>query len=121
MSNLTSSAKTAASSGNIKDKMDIPNHCDRQPFPWYGIDIGGTLVKVVYFEPTSMKPEELKDEAEPLTSIHRYLLSNEAYGETGVRDAYLQISVNIPCLRTVWANLRKVYVELDCIPVLLGS
>nr|XP_039262881.1 pantothenate kinase 3-like [Styela clava] len=63
----------------------------RQPFPWYGIDIGGTLVKLVYFEPTSMTKQEVRDEEESLKVIRETLLSSIAYGQTGVRDAHLEI------------------------------
>ncbi|XP_072177688.1 pantothenate kinase 3-like [Diadema setosum] len=64
------------------------------PMPWCGVDIGGTLVKLVYFEPTDIENADTKDASvEPgtLEKIQRYLTSTVAYGETGVRDAHLQI------------------------------
>ncbi|QQP58399.1 Pantothenate kinase 2 mitochondriallike [Caligus rogercresseyi] len=46
--------------------------------PWFGMDIGGTLTKLVYFEP--------KGREEPfrsgLANIRRYLTMNKAYGST---------------------------------------
>ncbi|MBN3276705.1 PANK2 kinase, partial [Polyodon spathula] len=45
-------------------------------FPWFGVDIGGTLVRLVYFEP--------KD-------IRTYLMSNVAYCSTGIRDVHLEL------------------------------
>ena len=60
-------------------------------FPWFGMDIGGTLVKLVYFEPKDITAEEEQDEVENLKSIRRYLLSNVAYGKTGVRDVHLEL------------------------------
>lgn len=64
------------------------------PMPWCGVDIGGTLVKLVYFEPTDIGNSNTSDgSVEPgtLEKIQRYLTSTVAYGETGVRDAHLQI------------------------------
>ena len=62
--------------------------------PWCGVDIGGTLVKLVYFEPVNLKNSENTEASlEPgtLEKIQHYLTSTVAYGETGVRDAHLQI------------------------------
>uniref|UniRef100_A0A914C7R3 pantothenate kinase n=1 Tax=Acrobeloides nanus TaxID=290746 RepID=A0A914C7R3_9BILA len=67
------------------------------PMPWFGLDIGGTLTKLVYFEPTDTD-EFIDPETERLVAktIHNYLVSNKAYGEAGVRDVYLQLNnVNI--------------------------
>uniref|UniRef100_A0A8C0FE57 Uncharacterized protein n=1 Tax=Bubo bubo TaxID=30461 RepID=A0A8C0FE57_BUBBB len=55
-------------------------------FPWFGLDIGGTLVKLVYFEPKDITAEEEEEEVENLKSIRKYLTSNVAYGSTGIRD-----------------------------------
>lgn len=55
-------------------------------FPWFGMDIGGTLVKLVYFEPVDITAEEEQEEVENLKSIRRYLTSNVAYGGSH-RDA----------------------------------
>ncbi|XP_057366721.2 pantothenate kinase 3-like [Daphnia carinata] len=63
--------------------------------PWFGMDIGGTLVKLVYFEPTDIAPEEENvsiSEIETLHNIQKYLTSNSAYGATGHRDIHLQMS-----------------------------
>jgi len=61
------------------------------PMPWFGMDIGGTLTKLVYFEPT----DELDSSLEARTSmavIHRYLTTNRAYGQSGHRDVHLQMN-----------------------------
>ncbi|KFM77715.1 Pantothenate kinase 1, partial [Stegodyphus mimosarum] len=34
------------------------------PMPWFGMDIGGTLVKLVYFEPSDISTDELELEKE---------------------------------------------------------
>ncbi|XP_003377390.1 pantothenate kinase 2 [Trichinella spiralis] len=58
--------------------------------PWFGIDIGGTLVKLVYFEPTDERVNSVP-EAETTRKIRHYLLSKTAYGDSGVRDVNLQL------------------------------
>ncbi|XP_026997779.1 pantothenate kinase 2, mitochondrial isoform X1 [Tachysurus fulvidraco] len=60
-------------------------------FPWFGMDIGGTLVKLVYFEPKDITAEEEQEEVESLKSIRHYLTSNTAYGKTGIRDVHLEL------------------------------
>lgn len=55
--------------------------------PWFGIDIGGSLVKVVFFDPKDARPEE----SVTLKRIRRYLKSSKAYGTTGKRDAHLEM------------------------------
>lgn len=59
--------------------------------PWFGMDIGGTLCKLVYFEPKDITRDELDVEVEALRSIRRYLTKNSAYGKTGHRDTHLQV------------------------------
>uniref|UniRef100_U5EQZ6 pantothenate kinase n=1 Tax=Corethrella appendiculata TaxID=1370023 RepID=U5EQZ6_9DIPT len=59
--------------------------------PWFGMDIGGTLTKLVYFEPKDITPDELDKEAEILSNIRKYLTKNSAYGKTGHRDTHLQM------------------------------
>lgn len=60
--------------------------------PWFGMDIGGTLSKLVYFEPKDVTPDEANAEVESLKNIRRYLTKNSAYGSTGHRDIHLQAS-----------------------------
>lgn len=63
------------------------------PMPWFGIDIGGTLTKLVYFEPTDTNEfEEDEIEHKRDKTIHHYLTTNKAYGESGVRDVDLQLN-----------------------------
>ncbi|XP_055632008.1 pantothenate kinase 3 isoform X1 [Toxorhynchites rutilus septentrionalis] len=59
--------------------------------PWFGMDIGGTLTKLVYFEPKDITPGELNQEAKILRNIRRYLTKHSAYGKTGHRDTHLQM------------------------------
>lgn len=60
-------------------------------FPWFGIDVGGSLVKLVYFEPLDLTDEELVKEGEVLKTIRHYLVGNTAYGTSGIRDANLEL------------------------------
>ena len=55
------------------------------------MDIGGTLVKLVYFEPLDLTPDEIRLEGEILVNIRHYLTSNRAYGQEGVRDDALEL------------------------------
>ncbi|KAF2902122.1 hypothetical protein ILUMI_04055 [Ignelater luminosus] len=68
---------------------------DGTPMPWFGMDIGGTLCKLVYFEPKDITRDELDSEIEILKKIRRYLTKNSAYGKTGHRDTHLQMD-NVP-------------------------
>ncbi|OXB59920.1 hypothetical protein ASZ78_007058 [Callipepla squamata] len=95
-------------------------------FPWFGLDIGGTLVKLVYFEPKDITAEEEDEEVENLKNIRKYLTSNVAYGSTGIRDVHLELKDLTLCgpriaqLVEVQSNemgdlqLRKLD-ELDCL------
>ncbi|XP_028966324.1 pantothenate kinase 1 [Galendromus occidentalis] len=67
------------------------SNAQRPPMPWFGMDIGGSLTKVIYFEPTDLDPDESNNEHENLKTIKHYLKSNKAYGKTGKRDAHLEM------------------------------
>ncbi|UYV75768.1 PANK1 [Cordylochernes scorpioides] len=60
--------------------------------PWFGMDIGGTLAKLVYFEPEDLETRLTPDGGMTLRKIHHYLTTNAAYGETGHRDVNLQMN-----------------------------
>ncbi|CAK1556055.1 unnamed protein product [Leptosia nina] len=68
-----------------------PPDNDALPMPWFGMDIGGTLTKLVYFEPRETNRREIDKETEILKNIRRYLTRNSAYGKTGRRDVHLQM------------------------------
>lgn len=55
--------------------------------PWFGMDIGGTLSKLVYFEPVDSTGEE----EERVKNIRKYLTNNLAYGDSGHRDQQKQM------------------------------
>ncbi|XP_074041008.1 pantothenate kinase 3 fbl isoform X3 [Leptinotarsa decemlineata] len=59
--------------------------------PWFGMDIGGSLCKLVYFEPEDVPHNDSASEVETLRNIRRYLTKNSAYGKTGHRDIHLQM------------------------------
>ncbi|XP_067099065.1 pantothenate kinase 2, mitochondrial [Osmerus mordax] len=95
---------SAADNGQTSETTARPRHDslrrNRPPFPWFGMDIGGTLVKLVYFEPKDVTAAEEQEEVENLKSIRRYLTSNTAYGKTGVRDVHLELAELSLCGRT---------------------
>ncbi|KYB29462.1 fumble isoform X1 [Tribolium castaneum] len=64
---------------------------DAPSMPWFGMDIGGSLCKLVYFEPKDITKDEADSEVETLRNIRRYLTKNSAYGKTGHRDTHLQM------------------------------
>ncbi|XP_068436947.1 pantothenate kinase 2, mitochondrial isoform X2 [Clinocottus analis] len=89
----------------------------RPPFPWFGMDIGGTLVKLVYFEPKDITAEEEQEEVENLKSIRRYLTSNTAYAKTGIRDVHLELQDLTLCGRT--GNLHFIRFPTHDLPAFL--
>lgn len=66
-------------------------YTDNPSMPWFGMDIGGTLSKLVYFEPKDMAQGESESEIEILKNIRKYLTKNSSYGKTGHRDTHLQM------------------------------
>ncbi|XP_067133732.1 pantothenate kinase 3-like [Centruroides vittatus] len=66
------------------------NGKSQHPMPWFGIDIGGTLAKVVYFEPTDELSKTDCDFGD-LNRICQFLKSRAAYGNTGKRDIHLEM------------------------------
>ncbi|VBB27078.1 unnamed protein product [Acanthocheilonema viteae] len=60
------------------------------PMPWFGIDIGGTLVKLVI---NALQNDFIENEEEVLRrkKIQRYLVTSKAYGGSGVRDDHLRL------------------------------
>lgn len=58
------------------------------PMPWFGMDIGGTLSKLVYFEPTDSGSAVEEDRVH---HIRKYLTNNLSYGDSGHRDEQKQM------------------------------
>jgi hypothetical protein len=68
-------------SGRSSPYSDIENSCENgthsaPPLPWFGIDIGGSLCKLVYYEPLNVTTEEVESEVETLKTIRHYLTGN---------------------------------------------
>ncbi|XP_038170203.1 pantothenate kinase 1 isoform X1 [Arvicola amphibius] len=95
---LFSQHDSPAKKCRLRRRMDSGKK-NRPPFPWFGMDIGGTLVKLVYFEPKDITAEEEQEEVENLKSIRKYLTSNTAYGKTGIRDVHLELKNLTMCGR----------------------
>jgi len=62
--------------------------------PWFGMDIGGTLSKLVFFEPKDSITAQTEDETQLLSNVTKYLTKNSAYGKSGHRDAHQQVCIN---------------------------
>lgn len=61
--------------------------------PWFGIDIGGTLTKLVYFETKDESHLELEKENEVSQKLRNYLTKQLTYGKSGHRDIHLQVKI----------------------------
>ncbi|XP_012682301.2 pantothenate kinase 2, mitochondrial isoform X1 [Clupea harengus] len=92
-------SRKTSSSSTVRQRTESLKK-NRPPFPWFGMDIGGALVKLVYFEPTDVTAEEEQEEVENLRSIRHYLTSHTAYGTAGIRDVYLELPGLSLCGRT---------------------
>ncbi|ESO93097.1 hypothetical protein LOTGIDRAFT_162119 [Lottia gigantea] len=84
-------ALSRGNEGNRSRSSMSPEEDDLPPMPWFGMDIGGTLTKLVYFEPTDISDIEEAEEVETLKTIRKYLTGNVAYGSTGIRDVHLEM------------------------------
>ncbi|XP_058801699.1 pantothenate kinase 3 isoform X1 [Phymastichus coffea] len=89
---MASNGYTNASAMPVKQSKNSSPPCESgNSMPWFGMDIGGTLCKLVYFEPKYITKDEADAEVETLKNIRQYLTKNSAYGKTGHRDAHLQM------------------------------
>lgn len=75
----------------LEDDSKRPIEFYLKHMPWFGLDIGGTLVKVVFFDPETTFPHE----EEILRRTRAYLKSSKAYGTSGTRDEHLQMNCTI--------------------------
>lgn len=64
-------------------------------FTWFGLDIGGSLTKLVYFEPVDIPNEDDENSImrKTVAIIHKYLAGNTAYGKTGTVDQFMGLVV----------------------------
>ena len=67
-----------------------PGHQQQQAIQWFGIDVGGTLVKAVYYETQDDRTDQ-KTEGEGVAAMKRFIKSNLKYGSTGIRDQRLEM------------------------------
>lgn len=88
----SSNEERASCESNSSQTSDSDVDMESLPsMPWFGMDIGGTLTKLVYFEPTDVEEVEGIEEKETLRTIRKYLTGNVAYGKTGIRDVHLEM------------------------------
>jgi len=77
--------------------------------PWFGMDIGGTLSKLVFFEPKDEIAEQTEDETQLLSNVTKYLTKNSAYGKSGHRDSHIQVN-----LMFVASYIKLLFLQLVC-------
>ncbi|KAI4458103.1 pantothenate kinase [Holotrichia oblita] len=93
ITNMAENKKDLPPTAEVTMNGNLENGFNDNPLmPWFGMDIGGTLCKLVYFEPKDITNDELNSEVETLKNIRRYLTRNSAYGKTGHRDTHLQMN-----------------------------
>ena len=70
----------------------------QQAIQWFGVDVGGTLVKGVYYETQEETQEGTKSsstgqrtEGEGVAAMKKFIKSNLKYGSTGIRDQQLEM------------------------------
>ena len=78
-----------------------PSLAGVQSTQWFGVDVGGTLVKAVYFETQDDTAQSSSSsssgsgpglkEGEGVAAMKRFLKSNLKYGSTGIRDHRLEM------------------------------
>jgi len=81
------SASSHQGQGPGPGSLEKHNDFSCMPMPWFGMDIGGSLSKLVYFEPVDTSD----DEERRVENIRRYLTNNLSYGESGHRDEAKQM------------------------------
>lgn len=77
--------------GDIDYDLLSPKDRPKPSMPWFGLDIGGTLTKLIYFEPKDFTELEEEQEKETAKTIRKYLVGNTAYGTSGIRDVHLEM------------------------------
>ncbi|CAG9854180.1 unnamed protein product [Phyllotreta striolata] len=85
------SKKSSSASDTPMEENGVEDVPHNPSMPWFGMDIGGSLCKLVYFEPNEAAGGESASELETIRNIRRYLTKNSAYGKTGHRDTHLQM------------------------------
>ena len=68
----------------------FPSADNQEAIQWFGIDVGGTLVKAVYYETQNDKTDPLT-EGEGVAAMKKFIKSNLKYGSTGIRDQRLEM------------------------------
>lgn len=61
----------------------------QQAIQWFGVDVGGSLVKGVYYE--TQESTGQRCEGEGVASMKKFIKSNLKYGSTGIRDQRLEM------------------------------
>jgi len=73
----------------------------------FGIDIGGTLSKVVYFA-----PDERDGNSQ---TVHDFITSSQTYGQTGTRDEHFSYRIKGGTLHFIKFETRRMHAFLDLV------
>lgn len=87
MERYTAVVQTRQTFSSLLERSGMNKAC----LPWFGLDIGGTLVKLVYFEPCNSQLNCEGQEKVGLEAMQDFIKSNIHYGENGTRDEVLAI------------------------------
>ena len=68
-----------------------PHHTYLAPTQWFGVDIGGSLVKCVYYETQEDYTQGTNAEREGVASVKKFIKSTVKYGSSGTRDQRLEM------------------------------
>ncbi len=67
-------------------------HTHTDSIQWFGVDIGGSLAKCVYYETQDDQAQSTNaDEREGVASVKKFIKSNLKYGSSGSRDERLEM------------------------------
>jgi type II pantothenate kinase len=76
----------------------VATSSQQQAIQWFGVDVGGTLVKAVYYETQQEETREdaqgttgHRTEGEGVAAMKKFIKSNLKYGSTGIRDQQLEM------------------------------
>lgn len=67
-------------------------HTHTVPTQWFGVDIGGSLVKCVYYETQDDHTQGTNAEREGVASVKKFIKSTLKYGSSGSRDQRLEMT-----------------------------
>lgn len=74
---------------NLPPYYTLFSAAQQQAIQWFGVDVGGSLVKGVYYE--TQESTGQRNEGEGVAAMKKFIKSNLKYGSTGIRDQRLEM------------------------------